>query len=132
MDRSIFLARVLGIYYLIVSTAIAVNFNQFASDVERLINNPSLMFISSFFTLIIGLLMVVSHNIWEWSWRVLVTIIAWLALIKGVSILFLPHYFDNLSLYFVHHMKVAYMAAGIDFLLGLLLCYYGFRNELTN
>lgn len=37
------------------------------------INNPSLMFVIGFFILILGILMVIAHNIWEWNWKVLIT-----------------------------------------------------------
>jgi uncharacterized protein YacL len=128
MDSSKFLSRILGLYLLIVSTAMFVNMQQFSANVNQLMHEPSLLFVVGIFTVIIGLLMVVSHNIWQWNWRVLITIIAWLSLIKGASILFFPLFIDKLSTLFVQNSKFAYVSAVIDFILGLILCYFGFRR----
>lgn len=65
MDISKFLGKGLGVYLLLVSTAFLVNMSQFADLVKHLINDPPLMFVTGFFTLIIGILLVVSHNIWQ-------------------------------------------------------------------
>ena len=129
MDISKFLGKVFGIYLLLVSTALLINMTQFSEMIKQLINNAPLMFVTGFFTLIIGLLAVVSHNIWQWNWRLIITIIAWLSLIKGLSLIFYPQFIDSVSLMFVENIKVAYGAGILDFTLGLILVYYGFRKE---
>lgn len=129
MDTSKFLSKVLGLYLLIISVAMFVNMHQFTHYVYKLVNDVPLMFVAGFFTLILGLLMVVSHNVWELNWRVVITILAWLILLKGVSIIFFPEFIDHLSLSFVHHLNFAYVSAGFDFLLGVLLTYLGFKRS---
>ena len=86
------------------------------------------MLVTAFFTIILGLLMVVSHNIWQWSWRVIITIIAWIVLLKGVCILMLPQYTNHLSLLFVEDIDFAYSVAALDGILGIFLVYMGFKR----
>ena len=128
MDLSKFLGKVIGTYLVIVSLVMFVNMPQFMSNVSSLVNNPSLMFVTGFFTLVLGLLMVVSHNIWQWHWRIIITIISWIALLKGASILFYPQFIDKTSILLTQNTTAAYFAAGLDLLLGLLLCYFGFKR----
>lgn len=128
MDTSKFLAKVIGFYCLIVGTAMLSNMHQFTGHVVKLLHDTQLMFVSGFFALIIGLLLVVSHNIWQWSWRLIITIIAWLILFKGVSIVYFPEYLDVITKHFVHNMQIAYTAASIDVILGLVLIYKGFKQ----
>lgn len=128
MDKSKFLSKALGIYFIIISLAMFLNMHQFAASVQSLVNNSSLMFVTGFFTLILGILMVVSHNIWELSWRVVITIIAWLTLVKGASIILYPQFIDQGSALFVQNMNFAYVAAGLDFILGVVLSYFGFKR----
>src|SRR5579864_9493729 len=97
MDKSKFLSQVIGIYMLIISISMLINMPQFIINIVELINNPSLMFAVGFFTLIPGVLLVVSHNIWEMSWRVLVTLIGWLVLFKAVCIIYCPQSIDAMS-----------------------------------
>ena len=129
MDKSKFLSKVLGIYFLIISVGMFMSMPQFTANVKVLISNPSILFVSGFFTLILGLLMVVSHNIWQWSWRVVITIIAWIIVWKGVTYIFFPHMIDQSSTLFVQNMKFAYTAAFMDLILGLFLTYMGFKKD---
>lgn len=128
MDISKFLSKVLGVYLIIISVAMFANIQQFSIYVQNLINDAPLMFVTGFFTLILGLLMVVSHNIWQWNWRIVITIIAWMILLKGASIIFYPQFIDKATILFVQNMGFAYMTASFDFILGILLCYLGFRR----
>lgn len=128
MDVSRYLGKVMGIYLIIVSIAMFTNMPQFIIYVKQLLNNIPLMFITGFFTLIIGTALVVAHNIWQWNWRVIITVLSWLVLIKGASIILFPHVVDQSSLLFLQNINWAYAAASFDFFLGLLICYFSFRR----
>src|SRR5437867_102293 len=110
MDVSKFLSKVIGVYLIIISIVMFVNMPQFITYVKSLINDTSLLFVTGFFTLILGLLMVVSHNIWQWNWRVIVTIFAWIVLLKGASIILYPQFIDKTTLLFTQNMNIAYIA----------------------
>ncbi len=129
MDVSKFLSKVIGLYFIIITTAMFVNMPQFINNVEQLIHDAPLMFVTGFFTLILGLLMVVAHSVWQWNWRVMVTLIAWITLIKGSTILFFPQLMDTTTMVFLRSASIQYMAAGFDFILGVLFCYFGFKHE---
>ena len=129
MDVSKFLSKVIGVYLVIISIVMITNMHQFTVNITKLINDEPLMFVTGFFTLILGVLVVISHNVWQWNWRVIITIIAWISLFKGTTILLCPQLIDKTTIIFVQHTKVAYIAAGIDLALGLLLSYFGFRTE---
>ena len=73
--------------------------------------------------------MVMSHNLWLWNWRVIVTIISWLTLIKGASIIIYPNALDKITQLFLQNINVYYLAAGFNFILGVLLCYCGFKRK---
>lgn len=128
MDKSKFLAKVLGLYFIIISVALFTNRAQFGLLVLDLINNAPLMFVTGFFVLILGLGLVVSHNIWQWDWRVLITITSWIILFKALTILFYRPWIDEMTILFVQNVSADYIAGGVNFILGVLLCYFGFRR----
>ncbi len=131
MDTSKFLARVIGIYMLIISVGFLINIKELTGHVQNMINNPELMFVTGFFTLIIGILLVVSHNIWECNWKVIITIIAWIVLLKGASLVFYPRFLDTITEEFVRNPTMAYVCLIIDLIIALVLIYFGFRtNEI--
>ncbi|MCW8408590.1 hypothetical protein OQJ13_06335 [Legionella sp. PATHC035] len=128
MDTSKFLSKVLGIYLIVVSLAILINLHQFTLYVQELLKDGPLMLVLGFWTFTVGLLMVVAHNVWQWSWRLLITIIAWIILLKGANMIFYPHYVDRATLLFVQNNSIAYSAAGFDLIIGIILCYLGFKR----
>ena len=128
MDVSKFLSKVIGIYLVIIGAAILVNMHQFNNYVNALINDVPSMFIAGFFTLILGILMVVSHNIWQWNWRIIITILAWTTLLKGSAIILYPQCIHKITILFMQNTDISYMAAGLILGLGILLNYFGFKK----
>lgn len=128
MNTSKFLARVIGIYQIIISIVILVDLPRFSEIILSLINNTPVMFVTGCFTLLIGTLMVVSHNVWQWHWRLIITIVAWLTFLKGISILLFPQFINEITRLFVQNMFFAYTTAVIDFIFGALLIYFGFKR----
>ena len=127
MDVSKFLSKSIGIYLVLVSTVMLFNTDQFLHLVKDLLNNPPLMFITGFITLVLGILMVVGHQVWQWNWRLMITLFAWLILLKGLSILIYPQYMDKLTIEFLKYKAYIHLIAGFDFTLGILFCYFGFK-----
>jgi hypothetical protein len=128
MDKSKFLARALGLYLIILSLAMLINMPLFTQQINKLIHEPSLMFVCGFFTLIIGVLMIAGHNVWQWNWRVIITIVGWLTIIKAISLIFYPDFIDKSSALFVESTTYDYILAVIDLILGLILVYFGYRR----
>lgn len=128
MERSKFLGKVIGVYLIIVGVTTFMNIHQFLTYANNLMNDASLLFVTGFFTVILGILMVVSHNIWQWNWRVIITIISWLVLLKGISILLCPVTLNKMTLQLFQDENRVYIATVIDFVIGVLLCYFGFRR----
>jgi hypothetical protein len=128
MDSSKFLSKVIGIYLIIISIAMLINMPQFITQVNILIHDSGNMFVTGFFTLILGILMVVSHNLWRWDWRLVITIIAWLTFLKGASIIIYPQFIAKTTILFMQDMNIAFITAGLDLCLGILLTYFGFKR----
>lgn len=123
METSLFLAKALGAYYLIISIAFIINGKKLKLAILDMINNTSLMVFSSFFTLIIGILIIVSHNVWVSDWRVIITLIGWLALTKGLMLMFFPEYLGKISIKWLQNNVTYYATFLFTFLLGLYLLY---------
>ena len=84
------LATVVGWYLVIMSLLLLFRRTIVISGVTNIMDQPGLFLVVAFFTVIIGLLMVSSHNLWVMGWPVLVTLIGWLVLISGLVRLFFP------------------------------------------
>jgi len=90
MEISIFLAQVFGIYFLVIGLSLFIRKRAVYKLMSELVRNSHIMYPTGMFIFILGLLLVLSHNIWTSGWVLLITILSWLTLLKGVAYLFIP------------------------------------------
>jgi len=126
MDISIFLAKSIGLYLVIISVGMILNGNKLKPAIREILKNPALVLFSGILALIIGILMIVAHNIWVKDWRVIITVLGWLTLIKGASRLFFPDYVINATTKWVEHKVAYYVTMFLTLLLGFILLYFGY------
>ena len=88
---TIYLAKLLGLYCIIVALAMSANKQQALETVNEWVRSPPLMMLTSAITLALGLALVVGHNVWSGgALPITVTVVGWLTLIKGLAFLAIP------------------------------------------
>lgn len=91
---TMFLATVLGWYFVILSLFILFRHEQLRLVMTDLLKQRALFFVLAIITIILGLMMVTSHNIWIMDWPVMITVLSWMVLINGLMRLF---FYDAIS-----------------------------------
>ncbi len=129
--RTLFLSRLLGLFFLICGLAMIVHKQAFTDALATVAGNPSAMLWSSLLISLAGLAMVLAHNVWSKSpVVVIVTLLGWLTLIKGIVYLLLPA--NWLGEFFQAVLNCgAYMYSVTAFMLvlGAYLTYEGFKSR---
>ncbi len=126
MTESIFLGKTLGLYLIAVGLFYLFRRSFLQKAATQVFESESLIIITAIMSLIIGLLIVVSHNIWEWNWRVVITIIGYLALIKGIIRLFFSHTADKKIIMKLIKGDTPIYIGIVCLIIGLFLAYEGF------
>jgi hypothetical protein len=128
MTISNYLGQLWGITIVVVSFSLLINPDRLEKLVREM-ENEAAMFFWGIITLVIGVAMVLAHNIWVIDWRLSLTLIGWLSILKGLNILFLPKPMKNRWA----KTKNKYWRFIFLFLLilGLTLIYFGFYS-ITN
>ena len=90
MGTSIFLAKLMGLYFIIAGLFILIKHKSLRQMTYALVQDTPSMFVASFFAIIMGLLLVLNHNIWTGGWTIIITIFSWIVLLKGLFMLFMP------------------------------------------
>lgn len=132
MASTYFLAAVIGWYLVIVSLIVLLRQRLVAGIISDITGQRALLFFMGLVSLIIGLLLVLSHNVWVMSWPVIITIIGWLAVIAGILRMAFPDVSLRMGQWW-QHRPVAFMIISVVYLLiGLFLLYqvYGARLGL--
>jgi len=120
------LARVIGPYMLIVGVALFVNRQRLTDMLDDYARQPMLSFVIGAMTLIIGLLAVQFHNVWRLDWRLLVTIICWLTLIKGACALVIPDALVKMADFYKGNDALLNIQTPIAILFGAYMSYMGY------
>lgn len=120
MVLSVLVARILALTYISAGIAALSGKITFGKIVEGFEKSSALTFISGFITLVFGMVLVTYHNIWARSWIVLITIIGWMSLLKGIMLIIFPQYI----LYFKGMYKNNRVCGIIMLALGLLFGYF--------
>src|SRR5664279_5487252 len=98
-----------------------------------LFHNPALMWVLSVITLTIGLAMVLAHNVWsDGALPVVVTLVCWATLIKGLLFLFLPSGIESeFILSALRNPLLFYGCMTPSLVIGIYLTYAGFASKAT-
>ncbi len=89
MDNSLFLAKFWGWYLIIFFLVLSLNpkrIKQIFNDLK----DEKFLIITAFVSIMIGLLNIIFHNIWDLSYKLIITLIGWFALIFGLALFILP------------------------------------------
>lgn len=89
MDISVLLAKIWGIALIILASAYIVNQKEYTKKLSSFAKSP-LLFFTGIFAILLGVIHVVIHNVWTSDWRLLITLLGWIMLLKGIVRLFFP------------------------------------------
>jgi len=127
--RTLFISRLLGLYLILASLSMVAHPQATISTVAALVHNPPVMLVVSILTLVAGLAIVLSHNVWSGgALPVVVTLSGWLMLLKGLIFLLLPPEAHAAIFVAVRYAELFYLYPSMAFLFGAYLTYGGFAK----
>ena len=126
--QSVFLARLFGLGMTIMAIWILVDERDLAAIVQLLVHDRPATFLLSLMCLVSGLSVVLGHQIWSGGIApILVTLVGWLLLLRGLVLLFLPaNLLESLADALVGAGWL-YFTGAVALGSGLILSYAGFR-----
>jgi hypothetical protein len=79
---------------------------------------------TGYITMLLGLATVVAHNVWVWDWPVVITILGWGTLLKGIEKVGFPDRINKKAQMF---KPQASLWGAVIFLMGLGIFWIGVR-----
>lgn len=88
---TIFLGRLLGLYLVAISASMLANRRRTLATLDEMARSGPWMLFSGMVATAAGLAVVLGHNVWSGgALPVVVTLMGWAALLKGVALLLVP------------------------------------------
>jgi uncharacterized protein YjeT (DUF2065 family) len=122
--NSLFLATVIGWFLVIFSLFLILRHEHLRSIMQDIIASPGLFFVFALITLILGLLMVASHNVWTMTWPVIITILGWLVLLSGLIRLVCADVAIKMAREMLDHPLRMQILGGVYLIVGLFLLFH--------
>jgi hypothetical protein len=132
MNTSRSLARLMGPILLVIGIGMAFGLMMegagYSNVLKEFIANRALIFLTGVLALLAGVAILNVHNVWVPDWRVIVTVLGWLLVLRGIMLLVFPLTVQ------VFGDRVATSEAGVTagaaltFVLGAILCVMGYEH----
>ncbi len=126
MQTSIFLAKLIGPFFLILGVSLLVNARTFRAIADEFLASRALLFLSALMILPAGIAVVLTHNVWVANWPVIITLLGWLFIISGVIRLFATPRVIAVGHRLHAWPNLLYVGAGFWTGIGAVLSYFGY------
>ncbi|MGH6991326.1 MAG: hypothetical protein ACREE3_15620 [Stellaceae bacterium] len=128
MQRSIYLAKLIGPVFAAIGIGMLLNGQIYRGMGEQFLSSTALIYLSGLLALPVGIAIVLAHNIWAPDWRVLITLLGWLSMIGGVFRIVYPQLVQSLGGAIFHLAAVPAAGGTLLLVLGLALSFFGYRG----
>ena len=131
MNTSKYIARLMGPVLLIIGIGMVaglfVEGESYSSLMKEFIGSRALVFITGVLALLAGLAIVNAHNLWVPDWRVVVTVLGWLFIVRGVTNLVVPALVQTMGDRIVASRGGVIAGAAFMIVLGAILSIMGYE-----
>lgn len=125
MITSIFIAKFLGLSFIIVSLALLFSRKNF-DLVLKLYENRISVLAKGVVNVILGIILLLFHNVWATNLDIAITLFCWLILVVGLINLFFPKHITGMISKLRKNKGLGTLVLVIVFLIGTCLVYVGF------
>ena len=132
MQRSIYLAKLIGPIMLVVGLGMLLNGAAYRAVVAQFLQSYALIYLSGVAGMLIGLALVHAHNEWRADWRVIITLLGWLSLIGGIFRTLVPQEVAALGSSLFANAVTLMIAGFVVLVLGGVLSYFGYADIIEN
>jgi hypothetical protein len=124
MNTLNFVTELWGIFMVVASLSLLVN-QGLIKKIFTFADDELTIFFGGILTFIIGVASVLSYNVWVYNWTVAITIFGWVAILKGICLLFFPSWSRKMHNMLKDKEWIPYLLL-VAIFIGCFLVYAGF------
>ena len=118
MENSLIFTKFWGWYLIIFFFILSLNPKRIKQIFNDL-NDEKFLILSSFIAIIIGLINIILHNVWELNYKLVITLIGWFSLFIGLALFIFPK--PTVAWLKITNIKFVQVIYTLLFLVGLFL-----------
>ena len=90
MEISLIATKILGLYLVVSGLFMVFRGKTLPHMMKDFFDHPAVLYLAGVILIFLSALFLLQGNIWDGTWRTIITIIAWATLIKGVVYILAP------------------------------------------
>jgi len=132
MATSRYIARLMGPVLLVIGIGMVMGMltegDGYSSLLKEFIGSRALIFITGILALLAGVAIVNAHNLWVPDWRLVITVLGWLFILRGIMNLVFPITVQNLGDRMIASHAGVLAGAAVTIVLGAILSIMGYED----
>lgn len=121
-------AQILGLFFFLTGLTMLMHTARWKKTFSEIVASHALLAITGVVSTLVGLIVVVTHNLWVSDERVLITLLGWFMLIQGLLRMFYPDAFVEIAKNLAEK-GVARLLNWVLFLIGAYLVWTSFFQQ---
>lgn len=97
MDITILVAKILGVYLVVSGLFIFFRGKTLPHILRDFFAHPAIVYLTGVILIFLSSMYLIQYNVWDGTWRTLVTFFVWLVMLKGLGYIFLPKMLDEMA-----------------------------------
>ena len=126
MTLTLLLAKVFGVALIAIGTALIIYRDHYAQMTRDFIQQRLLRTVISFSEMVVGLFIIIGHNVWSPLPAAVITVLGWMFVLEGGSYLLIPEKHTARFISAVNRPQFFIACGVIGIVLGIYLADYGF------
>jgi len=126
MSLTAYVAQLLGLYLTLSGVFMIVREQAMMELVPKFVDSPPFIYFLGSLRVLIGLAIVLAYTMWVGTLGMVIYLVGWVALLRGIAMLLLPVETERKILAIFSRGNVSYATAIIAIVLGGWLAYAGF------
>jgi hypothetical protein len=98
MDITILVAKILGIYLVVSGLFIIIKSKTIPHLLKDFFDHPATVYLTGIILIFLSSMYLIQYNIWDGTWRALVTLFTWVVMLKGLAYIFVPQALNEMSI----------------------------------
>lgn len=90
MEITIIVAKILGIYLVVSGLFIVIKGKTIPHLLKDFFDHPATVYLTGIILIFLSSMYLIQYNIWDGTWKTLVTLVAWAVMLKGLGYIFVP------------------------------------------
>lgn len=112
--------------FVVLGLALLFKPQMFRTILQEFIGSATWLYLAGFFGLLGGMALVLTHDLWVPDWRLIITLIGWITIVRALISIFQPRWIVAAGTAILGHFGVFLGAAVINLIIGLVLSYFGY------